>query len=66
MCVRVSHPEKKEYLPRVYHSFCLRVQKNVSAAPLPRCVALAARDGIATPHHDAILVLAGKQASSIG
>ena len=37
------------------------MQQNVSAAPLPRCVALRARDGITTPHHDAILVLAGKE-----
>jgi hypothetical protein len=44
-----------------YNALCLRVQKNVSAAPLPHCVALRARDGITTPHHDAILVLAGKQ-----
>lgn len=43
------------------------VCKRMSRPPLSRAaLRCVARDGIATPHRDAILVLAGKQASSIG
>lgn len=67
MCVCVSHPEKKEYLPRVYSvpSLLPTCAKEMSRPPLSRAaLRCVARDGITTPHRDAILVLAGKQAAS--
>lgn len=63
----MSHPEKKEYLPRVYsvHSLLPTCAKEMSRPPLSRAaLRCVARDGITTPHRDAILVLAGKQAAS--